>query len=74
MGSGPPPARSPAWPRTTGSPWEAAFLATLTRYPTPDEARYFADRLAAATPAGRPDRLMDLFWVLVNSTEFSTNH
>jgi hypothetical protein len=52
---------------------EAAYLAVLTRRPTPMEAAYFVSSLAEPG-TDRPQRLEDLYWVLINSTEFSWNH
>lgn len=51
---------------------ETLFLATVSRFPTADEARQvraFVDR--------QPDRcsgLADVLWALLNSSEFMTNH
>src|SRR5262249_23094921 len=53
---------------------EAAYLAVLTRRPTAEELTHFADRLAGTTGDERKDRLSDLYWTLINSTEFSWNH
>ncbi len=53
---------------------EAAYLAVLTRRPTPEEARHFAARLAGTRGADRKARMTDLFWSLLNATEFSYNH
>jgi hypothetical protein len=56
---------------------DAAYLAVLTRRATSEEKAVFVPRLAAARgPRGRDRRevLEDLYWVLVNSTEFSWNH
>jgi hypothetical protein len=53
---------------------EIAYLAVLTRRPTPEEASHFESRLARTTKQTRKDRLADLFWTLFNSTEFSWNH
>lgn len=54
---------------------ETAYLAVLTRRPTADEARYFASQLAdKADSRSRSERLEDLYWCLLNSTEFSWNH
>jgi hypothetical protein len=52
---------------------EVAYLAVLTRRPTPEENAHFESFLA--DPAlSRSQRLEDLFWTLINSTEFSWNH
>jgi hypothetical protein len=53
---------------------EAAYLAVLTRRPTTIEARRFQARLAGTTGDERTRRMEDLYWVLINSTEFSWNH
>ncbi len=52
---------------------ETAFLATLTRRPTPQEADHFTAVLANQTQR-RGQHMEDLFWALVNSAEFSWNH
>jgi hypothetical protein len=52
---------------------EAAYLAVLTRRPTPPEAAHFVDTLAELKK-DRPRRVEDLYWALINSTEFSWNH
>jgi hypothetical protein len=57
-----------------GSAVEIAYLAALTRPPTPFEASYFTDRLAGTRGPERARRMEDLYWTLVNSTEFSWNH
>jgi len=49
---------------------EAAFLVTLTRRPTPAEAAHFA----AGGDASRAERFEDVWWSLINATEFSWNH
>ena len=55
---------------------ETAYLSVLTRRPTPVEKAHFVDRLR--DPSGqhgkRLHRMGDLFWTLMNSTEFSWNH
>ena len=54
---------------------ETAYLAILTRRPTPEERIAF--RGPARRQSTRPDaknRLSDLFWALINTTEFSWNH
>jgi hypothetical protein len=53
---------------------EVAYLTVLTRRPTPEELHHFQDRLAGTKGQERKDRLTDLFWTLLNSTEFSWNH
>ncbi len=52
---------------------EAAYLATLTRRPTPEESAYFVGILADKHN-DRTQKLEDLYWALINSTEFSWNH
>ena len=54
---------------------EALFLATLSRFPTASEKTRFLSYLkdnAASDVPGRP--LADLFWALLNTTEFLSNH
>ncbi|HVX59530.1 MAG TPA: DUF1549 domain-containing protein [Pirellulales bacterium] len=54
---------------------ETAYLAVLTRRPTQTEADYFTARLAdKQDKRSRGQRLEDLYWTLLNSTEFSWNH
>lgn len=53
---------------------ETALLATLSRRPTPHERLHFATRLQGTTGQERSARLADLYWTLLNSTEFSWNH
>jgi hypothetical protein len=52
---------------------EAAYLAILTRRPTMAEKQTFLDAFREAKNE-RPQVLEDLYWVLMNSTEFSWNH
>jgi hypothetical protein len=52
---------------------ETAYLAVLTRRPTAEEADHFT-RLLADRSLSRAQRLEDMYWALVNSTEFSWNH
>ncbi|HKB04937.1 MAG TPA: DUF1549 domain-containing protein [Gemmataceae bacterium] len=52
---------------------EVAYLAVLSRRPTPEERAHFEQFLADKSE-GRPQKLEDLYWALVNSTEFSWNH
>ena len=54
---------------------ESAYLAVLTRRPSPTESAHFEAEFAEARSAG--DRLQaveDLYWTLMNSTEFLWNH
>jgi hypothetical protein len=53
---------------------ETAYLSVLTRRPTAEEAAHFEARLAGSKGKERSGRLEDLFWTLINSTEFSWNH
>lgn len=53
---------------------EAAYLATLTRRPTAAEAEHFEARLAGTKSNERSRRMEDIFWALINSTEFAWNH
>jgi hypothetical protein len=53
---------------------ETAYLAVLTRRPTSAEAAHFEARLAGTHDAARNERVGDLCWTLINSTEFSWNH
>jgi hypothetical protein len=53
---------------------DAAYLAVLTRRPSPEELSHFTARLAGTTGQERKDRLTDLYWTLLNTTEFSWNH
>ena len=53
---------------------ETVMLAVLTRRPSSDEHSYFTRQLAGAKGTKRKERLNDLVWTLINSTEFSWNH
>ena len=53
---------------------ETAYLTVLTRRPTAPEAEHFQKRLAGARGKERSARMEDLYWTLLNSTEFSWNH
>jgi hypothetical protein len=52
---------------------EVSYLATLTRRPTSEETAHF-EALLADQQLTRTGRLEDLFWAILNSTEFSWNH
>jgi hypothetical protein len=54
---------------------ESLFLLTLSRKPTGAEARRFTDYVRGGGPHKEARRaLADVFWVLLNSAEFSLNH
>jgi hypothetical protein len=52
---------------------EAAYLAVLSRRPTPQEAAHF-ERALREPAMTRAQHLEDLYWALINSTEFAWNH
>jgi hypothetical protein len=52
---------------------EVAYLAVLSRRPTPAEAAHFGATLSDPS-LRRGQHLEDLYWALINSTEFSWNH
>ena len=51
-----------------------AYLTALTRKPTREESDYFTQKLKEPSGSKRSQRMEDLFWILMNSTEFSWNH
>lgn len=54
---------------------EALYLAALSRKPTPDEsARLVAYVDKGGTSGDKKKALSDVFWALINSTEFLFNH
>jgi hypothetical protein len=54
---------------------EALYLATLSRYPTDSERAYLENYLNGLQTDADPARgLSDLFWALLNSSEFLLNH
>jgi hypothetical protein len=58
---------------------EVAYLATLTRRPSDEELAHFVARLRDTDGGGgdqrtRQEALEDLYWTLINSTEFTWNH
>jgi Protein of unknown function (DUF1549)/Protein of unknown function (DUF1553) len=59
---------------TDHSAVENAYLAVYTRRPSPRESAHFEARLRATSGNERGQRLEDVFWALVNSTEFKWNH
>ena len=52
---------------------EAAYLAILSRRPTPKEAEYF-EKFLRESSLSRAEKVEDIYWALINSTEFSWNH
>jgi hypothetical protein len=52
---------------------ETAYLTVLTRRPTPQEAAHF-EKLLGEPGGKRTERLEDLYWALINSSEFSWDH
>ena len=53
---------------------DTAFLATLTRPPTTDERKHFVSTLEGTEGDARARAMEDVYWTLLNSTEFSWNH
>ncbi|MDY3552764.1 DUF1549 and DUF1553 domain-containing protein [Gemmata sp. JC717] len=75
------PAKNPTLGGVVGAPFldtkgkvETLFLAALGRAPTAKELRTMTDHIEGAFEADRDRALGDVFWALVNSTEFNTNH
>ena len=50
-----------------------AFLATLTRLPNEREREHFIPQLSEFKKKGKDRAMADVFWALINSTEFSWN-
>jgi hypothetical protein len=53
---------------------DAAYLAILSRRPSAEEMRHFASRLRDRQDRTAAEAMEDLYWTLLNSTEFSWNH
>jgi hypothetical protein len=53
---------------------DIAYLAILSRQPDADESSFFIEQLNGARGEVREQRLADLYWTLLNSSEFSWNH
>lgn len=75
------PAKNPTLAGVIGAPFldsrgkvEALFLAVLGRAPTGGELALASKHVDGSAPAARARALGDLFWALVNGTEFNTNH
>jgi hypothetical protein len=76
------PAKTPLLVATANSPFfdtrgqvEALFLATLSRRPTDKEMSSFAKYVeTGGSHKDAAKALADVFWALLNSSEFNTNH
>ena len=54
---------------------ETLFLAVLARMPSHDQSKMFTDYLEGELFKNNYHKALgDIFWVLINSTEFNTNH
>jgi hypothetical protein len=53
---------------------ETAYLAVFSRRPTAEESAHFEKRLAGTQGQERSRRMEDLFWALINASEFAWNH
>ncbi|MBA2117530.1 DUF1549 domain-containing protein [Bremerella alba] len=54
---------------------ETAFLCVLTRRPNPVELEHFTDKLEnEEIPSNRSQDFEDIYWALMNCTEFAWNH
>jgi hypothetical protein len=53
---------------------EALYLATLSRKPNAEELERLLRYIRKTEKAREPERLADIFWMLLNSAEFRLNH
>jgi len=53
---------------------EIAYLTVFSRLPSDRELKHFQAPLEQSTGKDRTNHMNDLFWILLNSTEFSWNH
>lgn len=53
---------------------DTAFLATLNRLPSPEEREQLVEHIVGSKGDTRGQRMSDIYWMLVNSTEFLWNH
>ena len=53
---------------------EQLYLATFSRFPTPEERTTLREFYEADTQTDHPRLLEDVFWMLLNSAEFRWNH
>jgi len=59
---------------STSDKIEALFLAALSRKPTSEESRKFLAYVEKQGSKGEKKALSDVYWALLNSTEFKFNH
>jgi hypothetical protein len=53
---------------------ENAYLGVLTRRPTAEEATHFEARLSGTSGPARQEGMEDIYWALLNASEFAWNH
>jgi hypothetical protein len=53
---------------------EALYLATLSRKPNAEELERLERHVRKAKPGREAERLADIFWMVLNTAEFRTNH
>lgn len=69
------PARIAAMCTNEEAAIEAVYLSVLTRRPSPAELAHFVAQFAdQSNDRSRANQVEDLYWTLVNSSEFSWNH
>jgi hypothetical protein len=59
---------------TLGQRIEALYLTTLSRKPAAEELRRLEQHVRKAAAEREAERLADVFWMLLNTAEFRTNH
>ena len=53
---------------------ETAYLAVLSRRPSSEENDHFVSEFEGKYGSDRSRAMQDLYWALINSTEFTWNH
>jgi hypothetical protein len=53
---------------------ETLFLSVFSRRPTSEEAEHFAAQLRGTDGDQRSEKMSDIYWSMLNATEFSWNH
>ncbi len=53
---------------------ESAYLSIFTRRPDDTEKKFFVEQIGDLKDKNRNQAMEDIFWTLMNSTEFSWNH